>query len=84
MKLTCQWGAGQKAAAQETEKALLSKSAQMQKIGWESTGTRHFLASSPTFEPGRSSWIALFESLDKGDGAAMAGALQQLEDVMRH
>ncbi|MGB9406435.1 MAG: hypothetical protein WCA89_02800, partial [Terracidiphilus sp.] len=43
MKLTCQWGAGQKAAAQETEKALLSKSAQMQKIGWESTGTRHFL-----------------------------------------
>ena len=84
MKLTCQWGAGEKAAALETEKTLLSKSAQMQKIGWESTGTRHFLASSPVFEAGRSSWIALFESLDKGDGAAMAGALRQLDEVIRH
>jgi tetratricopeptide (TPR) repeat protein len=83
MKLTCQWGAGQKAAAQETEKALLSKSVQMQSFGWESTGTRHFLATSPAFEAGRSSWIALFESLDKGDAAAMAGALQQLEEVTR-
>ncbi|MGB9407967.1 MAG: tetratricopeptide repeat protein, partial [Terracidiphilus sp.] len=61
MKLTCQWGAGQKAAAQETEKVLMSKSAQMQQVGWQSPGTRHFLASSPAFEQGRSSWIALFE-----------------------
>ena len=84
MKLTCQWGAGQKAAALETEKALLSKSAQMQNINWESTGTRHFLASSPAFESGRSSWIALFESIDKGDGAAMAAALHRLDEVMKH
>ena len=84
MKMTCQWGAGQKAAAQETEKVLMSKSAQMQQVGWQSPGTRHFLASSPAFEQGRSSWIALFESLDQGDGTAMAGALLQLEKVMKN
>jgi hypothetical protein len=52
--------------------------------GWSFAGTRHFLASSPAFEPGRASWIALFESLEKGDGAAMAAALHQLDAVMNH
>jgi hypothetical protein len=83
LKLSCQWGAGQKAAAQETEKALLPKSDQLQKEDWGFAGTLHFLASSPAFETGRASWIALFESLDKGDGAAMAAALHQLEEVMK-
>jgi tetratricopeptide (TPR) repeat protein len=84
MKLACQWGAGETSAAQETVKALLPRAAQLQKTGWTLAGPRHFLASSPPFEAGRASWIALFESLEKGDAAAMAGDLHQLEEVMKH
>ena len=83
MRMACQWGGGQKADAQQTGQALLLKSAQLQDIGWQFTGMRHFLASSPAFETGRVSWIALFDSLEKGDGAAMAAALHQLEEVMK-
>jgi tetratricopeptide (TPR) repeat protein len=84
IKLACQWGAGQKAAAQQTATALLPQAAGLHSSGWSFAGTRHFLASSPAFETGRASWIALFESLEKGDGAAMAAALHQLDAVMNH
>ena len=84
MKLTCQWGAGEKAAAQETEKTLLPKAAGLQNTGWEFAGMLHYLASSSAFAAGRASWIALFDSLEKGDGPAMSGALNQLEEVMKH
>jgi tetratricopeptide (TPR) repeat protein len=84
LKLTCQWGAGEKAAAQETEKTLSPKTAQLEKSGWNFAGTIHFLAASPAFVVGRASWIALFQSLQDGDGAAMAGSLQQLDEVMKH
>jgi tetratricopeptide (TPR) repeat protein len=84
IKLTCQWGAGQKAEGQQTANALKLKSAQLQDMGWEFAGTRHFLGSSPVFAAGRASWIALFDSLEKGNGAAMAAALHQLDEVMRH
>jgi tetratricopeptide (TPR) repeat protein len=83
LKLSCQWGAGQKSAALETAEALLPRSAQLQKGGWEFAGTLHFLAASAAFETGRTSWIGLFENLEKGDGAAMANALRQLEQAMK-
>jgi tetratricopeptide (TPR) repeat protein len=84
MKMTCQWGAGEKPAAQQTAQALLLKSAQLQNAGWGVEGTRHYLSSSPALETGRASWIALFDSLEKGDGVAMAAALRQLQEVMQH
>jgi tetratricopeptide (TPR) repeat protein len=84
LKLACQWGAGQRAAAQVTGNALSLKSAQLQEGAWILTRTLHYLATSPTFEPGRASWVALFQSLEKGDGPAMAAALQELEEVMKH
>jgi tetratricopeptide (TPR) repeat protein len=84
MRMACQWGAGQKADAQQTANALLLKSAQLQDVGFEFPGTRHFLGESPAFETGRASWIALFDSLEKGDGAAMAASLRQLDEVMTH
>ena len=84
IRMSCQWGAGQKADAQQTAQALSSKSGQLQDMGWEFTGTRHFLDSSQAFETGRASWIALFSSLEKGDGVAMAGALHELEEAMNH
>jgi hypothetical protein len=55
----------------------------LQKASWEIAGTVHFLDSSPAFDSGRASWIALYESLENGDGAAMAAALHQLEEVMK-
>jgi tetratricopeptide (TPR) repeat protein len=84
IRMSCQWGAGQKADAQQTAQALSFKSAQLQDMGWEFTGTRHFLDSSQAFEAGRTSWVSLFQSLEKGDGAAMVAALHQLEEVVKH
>ena len=84
MKLACQWGAGQKAAAQQTSNALLHETTQLQNTGWEFAGTLHFLASSPAFVTGRAVWIALFQSLQDGNGAAMAAALNQLQEVLKH
>jgi tetratricopeptide (TPR) repeat protein len=84
IKLSCQWGNRENQTAQQTAETLRAKSSQLQDMGWEFAGTRHFFASSPAFDAGRASWIALFDSLEKGDGAAMAAALHQLEDVMKH
>jgi tetratricopeptide (TPR) repeat protein len=84
MRLACQWGGGKKADAQQTTNALLLKSAQLQDVGFQFPGTRHFLGLSPAFETGRASWIALFSTLEKGDGVAMAGALHELEEAMNH
>ena len=84
MKLACQWGAGATAPARETEKALLTKTTNMQRTGWNFAGTIHYLFSSPTFKPDRESWIALFQSLQKADSTAMASALQQLKEVMKN
>jgi tetratricopeptide (TPR) repeat protein len=84
MRMACQWASGQKADAQQTANALLLKSSQLQDVGFQFPGTRHFLGSTPVFAAGRASWIALFDSLEKGDGAAMAAALRQLDEVMRH
>lgn len=84
MKQACQWGAGQKTAAQETDKALLPRIAQLEKAGWEFAGTLHYLATSPAFADGRTSWVALFQGLENGNSAAMTASLDQLEEVMKH
>jgi len=84
MKLACQWGAGQKATAQQTGNALLPETTQLKNAGWEFGGTLHFLATSPAFVTDRAVWIALFQSLQDGNGVAMAAALNQLEEVMKH
>jgi hypothetical protein len=52
--------------------------------GWNSSGTRRFLSTSPTFATGRASWVALFTSLQNGDGAGMTAALHQLEMLMQN
>jgi tetratricopeptide (TPR) repeat protein len=83
MKMSCQWGAGQKTDAQKTASALLKNAAQLQNTGWHFDGARHFFSSSPTFEAGRASWIALFDSLERGNGAALADALRQLQQTMQ-
>ncbi len=83
LKLTCQWGAGQKAAARATGAALVQKAAGLESSTSDFAGARHFLGSSRAFARGRASWIALFQSLEDGNGAAMTGALDQLEEVMK-
>ncbi len=84
MKLACLWGAGAMAPALETEMTLLAKAAGIQRTDWNFAGTLHYLSSSPTFKPGRESWIALFQSLEKADSATMKSALKELEAVMKN
>ena len=83
-KLACQWGAGQKAATREGATELVPKAEGLKAPDWEVTGTRQFLASSPVFGPGRASWVALFDSLENGDGTAMANSSHQIVEVMRN
>ncbi len=83
IKLACQWGDGKKSDALTTEKALSLKAPALQKPAWVFTGTLHYLAASAGFEKGRPLWIALFESIQKGDGSAMSAALTSLDAVMR-
>jgi hypothetical protein len=84
IKMACQSGAGNKEAALKTAAELLTQSAKLEKTSWTFDGTLHFLSAAPAFEQGRSAWVALFESLDKGDGAAFADALHQLQEVMKN
>jgi hypothetical protein len=84
MKMACEWAGGEKSAAEATEQALVSKSAGLEETAWRFDGTLHFLAASPDFASGRAAWIDVFQSLDKGDGAAMAAALRQIGEVMKN
>jgi tetratricopeptide (TPR) repeat protein len=82
LKMACQWGASNKTEALKIDAALLPRSAKFEKTGWETKGDRQFLATASEFAPGRAAWIALFESIETGDGAAMAKALRELASVM--
>ena len=83
IKLACQWGAGEKADAQGSRRALLAESAQLSQPGWDFTGTLHYFASSSVFTPGRASWMALFTAVQNGDGAGTTAALHQLEPILQ-
>jgi tetratricopeptide (TPR) repeat protein len=83
LKLACQWGAGDKGTALQTEKLLSGKVSQAVK-GWNVADMLRFASASPAFASGRASWIALFTDLQNGDGAGMAAALHQLEPLMQN
>jgi tetratricopeptide (TPR) repeat protein len=83
VKLACQWGAGQRGGALVTAKVLSQNMSILQKSTRSFDGTLHFLAESPAYEKGRSSWIQLFESVQNGDGTGMVVALRELEAVMQ-
>ncbi len=82
MKLACQWGHKDLSATAATEKALASRPAALEK-GWDLTGTIVFLSNSPAFAAGRTSWIALFTSLQTADAPGMTTALRQLEPILQ-
>jgi len=81
-KMACEWGAGKKSSAKQTAKTLLLKSGQLEKTGADLAGNRRYLSSERAFEAGRKSWIALFDSLEKGDPTAFAAAATQLDTAM--
>jgi hypothetical protein len=84
LKLACQWGSGDKVAAQATEKALPAE-APMAKMGaWDFTGAINVLSTSPSFEKGRSSWIALFTAAQNGDSTGVVAALHQVEALVQN
>jgi tetratricopeptide (TPR) repeat protein len=83
IELACQWGAGDKNAARQTEKALLSKSAMLEASVWDFSASLQILSASPTFSNGRASWIALFTAVQNGDAAGMTAALHQIEPLLQ-
>ena len=83
IELACQWGAGDKNAARQTENALLPKSAMLEAAIWDFTGSLQILSTSPNFTGGRSSWIALFTAVQNGDRTGMTAALHQLEPILQ-
>ena len=84
LKLACQWGSGDKGSALATEKALLAEAPMAQMGAWDFTGAIHVLSTSPSFEKGRSSWIALFTAAQNGDSAGAVAALHQLEPLIQN
>jgi tetratricopeptide (TPR) repeat protein len=83
IELACQWGAGDKNAARQTGKTLLSKSPMLRESVWDFTGSLQILSASPAFSNGRASWIALFTAVQNGDRAGMTAALHQLEPLLQ-
>jgi hypothetical protein len=84
LKLACQWGSGDKGSALAAEKALLAEAQMAQMGAWDFTGAIHILSTSPAFEKGRSSWIALFTAAQNGDSAGAVAALRQLEPLLQN
>jgi hypothetical protein len=83
VRFLCEWGAGNKSAARETEKILLSEDAADAPYYWDATATISLLSNSPAFATDRASWIAFFNSSYTGDAAGMTGALHQLEPLLQ-
>ena len=79
----CEWGAGNKSAARETEKNLISKAADVDPDYWDTTATVSMLSNSPAFATDRASWMAFFNSFHNGDSAGMTAALHQLEPLLQ-
>ena len=83
LTLACQWAAGQKPAALNTEKSLATRAPNLIRIGWTFAGPLHYFADSPAFATGRAAWIALFTAVQNGNAPAMTTALQQLEPLLQ-
>jgi tetratricopeptide (TPR) repeat protein len=83
IRFLCQWGAGNKSAALETEKTLLSKAADATVFYGDSAAIASMLSNSPAFATDRASWIAFLNSFHTGDSAGMTAALRQLEPILQ-
>jgi hypothetical protein len=83
LSLACEWRAGNKRGASQTEKALLAQAAEFPP-GFRDFGQEiYFLSNSPLFANGRASWVALFTAIQNGDSAGMTAALHQLEPILQ-
>ncbi|MGD0902795.1 MAG: hypothetical protein ABR924_07620 [Terracidiphilus sp.] len=83
MHFACVAAAGQHTAARDALKVLSAKAPAVKTSGYDYSGILRFLSNSPAFAPGRTSWIALFTSLQNGDSAGMTAALHQLEPLLQ-
>ena len=77
--IACQWGAGQQGAASQTAETLAASAPALVKLDRTTTGDRAYLSSAPEFSANRPVWIKLFQSLEQGDGTALAEASHTLQ-----
>ena len=83
VSLACEWGAGNKSSALAMEKTLLSLAATPPPSFSGFAAPIYLFSNSPIFASGRSSWGALFSSLQSADAAGMIAALRRLEPVLQ-
>jgi tetratricopeptide (TPR) repeat protein len=83
LKLGCEWGAEDHVAAQASAKALEAEAKGTWVADWDLMSVLGFVKTAKPFEAGRSEWLAFYRAVAAGDGAAVASALQGLEEIMK-
>jgi hypothetical protein len=81
--LACQYASGNKTAARATVVSLTGRVNRMSAGVWDFDGTRYYLQTSNHFQAGSDEWDKLFLSLQKGDEQGAAGALNELQPVLK-
>jgi len=84
-RFACEWGAGDKRAALLTERSLLVRAGALdeRQFVWDFDPDTFFVENSPTFAPGRASWIAFLTAIRAHDSAGLIAALRQLEPILQ-
>ena len=88
IELACEWGAGDKKSALLTDQSLQARLRSAGGMGqptfrWDYDPLTFFVENSPTFTPGRASWIALLAAVRNHDSAGITAALHQLEPILQ-
>ena len=77
-EFACLTGANKHDGALAAGRLLRTQLAGLTKVGWNFSGTKHFVSSHRPFETEGGTWVSLFEALEQGDEKKAQGALTAL------
>ncbi len=83
LKLTCEWGAHDKASALATAKMLLAQPFPSQYTLIDVLPATYCFAHAPAFATGRVSWVAFANSIQSDSSSGVNTALQQLLPILQ-
>ena len=78
LEFACLTGANRHDAALAAGRQLRSELSGLTQVGWNFSGTKHFVSSHRPFEPEGGTWVSLFEALEEGDEKKAQAALTAL------
>jgi hypothetical protein len=78
LEFACWSGANQKDSAHASGVMLRSELSGLEKVNWDFSGTKHFVASQHPFDAQGPAWVSLFEALEAGDERKALTALTAL------